>query len=51
MMTDIMPNKNDILESEVLIPRQDSQSPNNLKSLMGSFLPLNSEQSSEGARK
>ena len=48
MMTDIMPNENDILGSEVLIPRKDSQSPNNLKSLMGSFLSLNSEQSSEG---
>ena len=48
MMTDIMPNGNDILENEVLIPRKDSQSPNNLKSPMGSFLSLNSEQSSEG---
>ena len=48
MMTDIMPNENDILESEMLIPRKDSQSPNNLKSPMGSFFSLNSEQSSEG---
>ena len=40
-MTDIMPNENDILENEVLIPRKDNQSP------MGSFLSLNSEQSSE----
>ena len=47
-MTDITLNGNDILESKVLIPRKDSQSPNNLKSLMGSFLSLNSEQSSEG---
>ena len=47
-MTDIMPNENDILESEVLIPREDRQSQNNLKSPMGSFLSLNSEQSSEG---
>ena len=47
-MTDIMPSENDILESEVLIPREDRQSQNNLKSLMGSFLSLNSEQSSEG---
>ena len=47
-MTDITPNENDILENEVLIPRKDGQSPNNLKSLMGSFLSLNSEQSSEG---
>ena len=48
MMTDIILNENDILKSEVLIPRKDSQLPNNLKSLMGSFLSLNSEQSSEG---
>ena len=48
MLTDIMPNQNDILGNEVLIPREDSQSPNNLKSLMGSFLSLSSEQSSEG---
>ena len=48
MMTDIMSNENDILESEVLIPREDIQSQNNLKSLMGSFLSLNSEQSSDG---
>ena len=47
-MTDIMQNKNDILENEVLIPRRDSQSPNNLRSPMGSFLSLNSEQSGEG---
>ena len=43
MLTDIMPNENDILENKVLIPREDSQSPNNLKSLMGSFLSLSSE--------
>ena len=47
-MTDITPNENDMLESEVLIPRKGSQSPNNLKSPTGSFLSLNSEQSSEG---
>ena len=47
-MTDIMPNENDILENEVLIPRKDGQSPNNLKPPMGSFLSLNSELSSEG---
>ena len=40
-LTDVTPN-------EVLIPEKDSQSPNNLKSPMGSFLSLNSEQSSEG---
>ena len=43
-----MPNGNDILENKVLIPRKDSQSPNTLKSPMGSLLSLNSEQSSEG---
>ena len=48
MLTDVTPNENDILENGVLIPREDSQSPNNLKSPMGSFLSLNSEQSSEG---
>ena len=48
-MTDKTPNGNDILENEVLIPRKDnSQSPNTLKSPMGSFLSLNSEQNSEG---
>ena len=47
MMTGTMLNENDILENEVLIPRRDSQSPNNLRSLTGSFLSLNSEQSSE----
>ena len=47
MMTDKMPNENDILENEVLMPRKDNQSPSNLESPMGSFLSLNSEQSSE----
>ena len=47
MMTDITPNKNNILENEVLIPRKDNQSPSNLESPMGSFLSLNSEQSSK----
>ena len=46
-MTDITPNENDILENEMLIPRKDSQAPSNLESPMGSFLFLNSEQSSE----
>ena len=46
-MTDITPNENHILESEVSIPRKDNQSPSNLESPMGSFLSLNSEQSSE----
>ena len=47
-LTDGMLNKNDTLENEVLIPKEDSQSLNNLKSLMGSFLSLSSKQSSEG---
>ena len=47
MMTDITQNESDILESEVSIPRKDKQSPSNLESPMGSFLSLNSEQSSE----
>ena len=47
MLTDVMLNGNDTLENDVLIPREDSQSPNNLKSPMGRFLSL-SEQSSEG---
>ena len=47
MMTDITPNESDILESEVSIPKRDNQSPSNLESPMGSFLSLNSEQSSE----
>ena len=46
-LTDVTPNENDILEDGVLMPREDSQSPNNLKSLMGSFLSLSREQSSE----
>ena len=48
MLTDITLNENDILEKGMLIPRKDSQSPNNLKSPMGSFLSMNSEQSSVG---
>ena len=48
MLTDVMLNGNDTLENDMLIPREDSESPNNLKSLMGSFLSLSSEQSSEG---
>ena len=31
-----------------MIPREDSQSPDNLKSPMGSFLSLSSEKNSEG---
>ena len=47
MLTDTMPNENDTLQKEVLISGEDSQSPDNLKSLMGSFLSLSSEQNSE----
>ena len=47
MLTDVMPNENDTLEKEVLISGEDSQSPDNLKSLMGRFLSLSSEQNSE----
>ena len=47
-LTDITPNENDTLEKEVSIPREDSHSPNNLKSPMGSFPSLSSEQNSEG---
>ena len=48
MLTDVTPNKNDIIEKEVSRAREDSQSPDNLKSPMGSFLSLSSEQNSEG---
>ena len=48
MLTDITPNENDTLEKGVLISGEDSQSPDNLKSPMGSFLSLSSEQNSEG---
>ena len=47
-LTDVVLNENDTLENEVLIPKEDSQSPNSLKLLMGSFPSLSSEQSSEG---
>ena len=47
MMTDITPNESNILESEISIPKKDNQSPSNLESPMGSFLSLNSEQSSK----
>ena len=46
-MTDMTGSKGNIKESEVSIDRQDSQLSNNLESPMGSFLSLNSEQSSE----
>ena len=47
MMTDITTIEGNNLESEVSIFRQDSQFSDNLESPMGSFLSLNSEQSSE----
>ena len=47
MVTDITTNEGNILGSEVSIFRQDSQLSNNLESPVGSFLSLNSEQSSE----
>ena len=47
MVTDITPNEGDILESEISILRKDNQSSSNLESPMGSFLSLNSEESSE----
>ena len=47
MVTDITPNDSNILESEVSILRRDNQSSSSLESTMGSFLSLNSEQSSE----
>ena len=47
MMTDITTIEGNNLESEVSIFRQDSQLSNNLELPMGSFLSLNSEQSSE----
>ena len=48
MLTDVMSNENDTLEKEVLISGEVSQSPDNLKSPMGSLLSLGSEQNSEG---
>ena len=47
MMTDKMTTEDNDLESGVPIFRQDSQLSDNLESPMGSFLSLNSEQSSE----
>ena len=47
MMTDVTSNEGNILDSKVLILRRDNQLSSNLESPMGSFLSLNSEQSSE----
>ena len=46
-VTEIMTNGNRRVESENLIVRQDNQLSNNSESPMGSFLSINSEQSSE----
>ena len=46
-MTDITTNEGRRVESETSIARQDSQLSNNLESPMGSFLSIDSEQSSE----
>ena len=46
-MTDITTNEGRRVESENSIARQDSQLSNNLESLMGSFLSIDSEQRSE----
>ena len=43
-----MPNENGVLEKEVLQSGEVNQSPDILKSLVGSFLSLSSEQNSEG---
>ena len=48
MLTDVVPNGNDALEKEVLKSGEVSQSPDILKSLMGSFLSLSDEQNSGG---
>ena len=45
-MTDIKPNEGRKVESETSIARQDSQLSNNLELPMGSFLSIDSEQSS-----
>ena len=49
-MTEAMPDKNNALEKEVLESGEINQSPNVLKSPMGSFLFLSSEQNSEGRK-
>ena len=47
-LTDVMPNENGALEKEELESGEVNQSPNILKSPMGSFPSLISEQNSEG---
>ena len=46
-MTDITTSKGRRVENEISIARQDSQLSNDLESPMGSFLSIDSEQSSE----
>ena len=46
-MTEIMTNEGRKVENEISIARQDSQLSNNLESPMGSFLSIDSEQSSK----
>ena len=46
-MTDVTTSKDRRVENEISIARQDSQLSNDLESPMGSFLSIDSEQSSE----
>ena len=48
MLTEVMPDKNSALEKEVLESGEVNQSPDVLRSQMGSFPSLSSEQNSEG---
>ena len=48
MLIDVMPNENGALKKEVLESGEVNQSPDILKSQMGSFPSLSSEQNSEG---
>ena len=47
-MTEVTPDKSSALEKEVLESGEDNQSPDVLKSPMGSFPSLSSKQNSEG---
>ena len=51
MLTDVIPKENGALQKEVLESGEVNQSPDILKSLMGSFPSLSSEQNSEGEEK
>ena len=48
MLTDVMSNENGALEKDILESGEVNQSPDILKSLMGSFPSLSSGQNSEG---